>query len=113
MSIKEKTLQQAIKLLDALGCNYKVISSDGAEFGSLEVVKQQARNVRHRVFANTGYIDKVKVMSVGEVLTLNPPDGSTAEEMRSAVCGTAHRLLGSGNYVTSIENNHVEILRTA
>lgn len=113
MSIKDKTLQQAIKLLNALGCSYKIISAEGAEFGTLEVVKQQARTVRSRVFANTGYIQKIKAMSVGEVLTFTPPEGSTAEEMRSAVCGTAHRLLGSGNYVTSVDATTVQILRTA
>ena len=109
MDIKEKTLQKALRTLEVLGVQYKVVCPDGTEYGELEVVRP--KKVRGRVFAETGYLEKLQTLEIGEVLTLAPPEGIPAREMQPAVCGAASRNWGAGTYTTTVNQNAVEILR--
>lgn len=114
MDVKTKALQQALKMLDAVGATYKVVMPSGEQYGALECVVKSGRPtriVRPNIFAKTGYIDRMKNMHSGEVEVFTPPEGADAEQMRSAVCGSAVRIFGAGNFKTSISNNCVEVLR--
>ena len=115
MDIKKDAINKAIRLLDAVKAKYKIITEDGEEFGELEVMVKPKYSLRRRVFAETGYIEKIKPMAVGDVVTLSPPDGSTCEQMRSAVCGTLNRMYGAGACMTTINKvtNQVEVLRVS
>lgn len=115
MDIKTEAINKAIRLLDAAKAQYKIITEDGQEFGELEVMVRVKHSARHRVFAETGYIEKIKPMVIGDVVVLSPPEGSTCEQMRSAVCGTLNRMYGAGACMTTINKvtNQVEILRIA
>ncbi len=119
MNVKQKQVQQAIKALSAAGLRFKVIDEDGTEHGNLPVLVEQPkvqrpkRIVRRNVFARSGYIGTLGKMAVGDVESIAPPSGATADEMRGAVSGTCTRLFGRGNYATSINDGHVEVFRLA
>jgi len=111
MSIKDKTLQNAIKLLDVLGCQYAIIDHNGDKWGGLEIAKPKACKRILNNFKDTGYIEQLRTMQVGDVLTFVAPEGKTAKQYRGAISGTAHNLWGPGSSTTSISGNAVEILR--
>lgn len=113
MDIKTKTIAQAIRLLNATGAQYKIIAPDGQEHGTLEVLRKPLITRRHNHFAKSGFIDRIKACAVAEVLVLDVPDDSTADEFRKAVCSAASRHLGNGNYTTNINGETVELLRIA
>lgn len=116
MDIKKDAINKAIRLLDAVKAQYKIITEDGEKFGVLEVMPPAStRTMRYRVFAQTGYMEKIKTLEVGSVISFSPPDGSTAEQMRSAVCGSLNRLFGAGSCMTTINKvtSQVEILRVS
>ena len=113
MDIKTEAINKALRLLDAAKTKYKVITEDGQEFGELEVAKKPKYKLRRNVFVKTGYMEKIKTMDVGDVVVLTPPEGSTCEQMRSAVCGTLNRVYGAGACMTTInkQKDQIEILR--
>lgn len=113
MNIKTEAINKAIRMLDAAKAQYKIITEDGQEFGELNVAKKAKHSLRHRFYANTGYLEKIKPMVVGDVVLLSPPEGSTCEQMRSAVCGTLNRMHGAGACMTTINKvtNQIEVLR--
>lgn len=113
MSIQEKALSNALKTLNALNVSYKVIGMDGAEYGNLEVVKKKARTRRHGIFSQTGYHLQIDALKVGEAAKFTPPAGTTAKEMQKPVSSRANKTFGSGNFMSSITNGQVEILRLA
>jgi len=47
--IVKRTISQAIKLLDASGCKYKIIDQEGNEYGSLVVAepKKTSKNYKY------------------------------------------------------------------
>lgn len=111
MSIKDKTLQNAIKLLDVLGCQYAIIDHNGDKWGGLETAKPKPVKRKLNNFKDTGYIEQLKTMQVGDVLTFVAPEGKTANQYRGAISGTACNLWGAGSSTTSVNGNAVEILR--
>ena len=116
MDIKTEAIKKAIRMLDAVKAQYKVISEDGQEFGELEVADSKPkRSVRHRFFAQTGYLEKINNMATVDVVSLSPPTDSTCEQMRSAVCGSLNRKYGGGSCITTINKatNQIEVLRIA
>lgn len=114
MDVKTKAITQAARLLTAAGAQFKIIAPDGAEFGDLEVAEPKARATRrHNVYAVTGYIQKIDAMAVGDVVTLEPPTPEDLDGFRSAVCGSAGRAFGNGNYTTATNAGAVEVLRIA
>jgi hypothetical protein len=114
MDIKTEAIKKAIRMLDAVKAQYKIISEDGQEFGKLEVAAAKPkRSLRHRFFAQTGYLEKITNMAVGDVVFLSPPTDATCEQMRSAVCGSLNRKYGGGSCMTTINKsqNQIEVLR--
>lgn len=112
MSIKEKALQNALSVLDALKCGYKVITTDGQEYGELAVVMPKKR---HRskyplgTYANyvRPFIDGLTVGDVS-VIPLGEFDG---KDLQSSVTIHAHHKWGKGSYKTCVTDKAVEILR--
>lgn len=110
--IQMKELQRIIKFLDGAGCQYKIVTDDGQEFGDLQAAKQKTqRQFPYGAFRS--YIDaridlsaevgSVHVVDCGEY----PPD-----RIQSAICSRLSEKWGSGNYTTYRNGNTVEILRT-
>lgn len=109
-----KTIASAVRLLNATGAKYKVISPDGTEYGDLEVkvVKERTRVLKHEL----GYFDRhikplITGIKPGDVVTIPYKDGSTHEEMRSCATAKCHALWGKGSYTSSLGKHGVEILR--
>lgn len=115
MDIKQQAIQRAISTLTALGVDFKVILADGQAFGNLEVAAPApTRTRRANVYKDTGHIEKISALQVGEAVSLYPPEGEDLTRFQSACSGAAGRLFGTQNYMSSKNSGeYVEILRIA
>lgn len=113
MHIQQIALSKALKSLNALNVSYKVIDNDGVEYGDLDVVKKKSRTRRHGIFQATGYQSKVDALSVGESAIFTPPEGTTAKEMQKPISARANKTFGAGNFMSTVVDGQVEIMRLA
>ncbi len=116
MSVKEKALQQALRTLEALGCQYKVITAEGEEHGALQVQRQKparTRTLRHPPGTFKNYLaPHMEPMKVGDVAVI--PSGEFAPtELQGAVTSLACNRWGKGSYMTTVKGSTVELLRIA
>lgn len=109
-----KTIQKAVALLKASGCQFKVITMDGEEFGDLEVVHKKTKQLRDG--RKYGELSKhiaphLKLSArVGDVLEI-PSGRYNAEHIRSALCAILTKRWGSGSYTTAIASDSVQVMR--
>lgn len=115
MSIIDKALNQALTLLNAAKVQYAVVLPDGTIAGELQVkvVKKRGGFVKKNDFvAQYNYIETLRELPVGGTHKWEVRDDQLIP-FQSAVCGTAGRLFGTGNFMTTVdrEARTVEILR--
>jgi len=111
--IVKRTIAQAIKLLDASGCKYKVIDQDGNEYGVLTVSepKKSSRTFKHKPGTmHRFYYPLIKDMKVGDVVVLKNFDFD-ASDLQGAITAWASEHWGKGAYKTCVVGPDVEILR--
>lgn len=113
MNIHDKALGNALKQLKALKLSFKIIGMDGTEYGDLEVVKKKARTRRHGIFLETGYQQTIDALAAGESAVFEPPEGTTAKEMQKPISAHAGKRFGRGNFMSTISNGRIELLRLA
>lgn len=115
-TVVTQTIEKAVRLLEATGCEYKIIATTGEQYGRLEVVtkKHRTRNLSRPYGELTKYFEKfVKYDSaIGDVIEV-PVGTYPAEDIRSGVCAKLSAVWGKGTYVSVIEGDRVQILRTA
>ena len=111
--IVRRTIAQAIKLLDASGCKYKVIDQDGNEYGILNVSEPKKSNKTYKHPPGTMhkfYHPLIKDMKVGDVVCIKNFDFD-ARDLQGAVSAWASEHWGKGAYKTCVVGPDVEILR--
>jgi hypothetical protein len=111
-----KSIESAIRLLNAAGCHYKVISPNGDQYGGLEVVTRKKKQINPN--RNYGELRKYYDMfmkydaSVGDVIEI-PSGKYPPEDIRGGICAKLTTIWGKGTYVSAIVEDKVQILRTA
>lgn len=111
--IVKRTIAQAIKLLDASGCKYKVIDQDGNEYGVLTVSapKKTSKTFKHPPGTmHRLYYPLIKDMQPGDVVAIKNFDFEP-RALQGAVSAWASEHWGKGAYKTCIVGPDVEILR--
>lgn len=117
--VVQKTIQTAIRQLEAAGCEFRVNAPNGESFGTLKVEeprKRKAVNPNRTYGELRGYYDKYMNynISVGSVVQIPSTDKYSAEEIRGGICAKLTDRWGKGTYTTAItKNGVVEILRIA
>src|SRR5690242_13202934 len=96
-TIIEKAIEKAVRNLAAAGCRYYIVRPDGTALGD-ESLLQPAKPERHHKriykFAQTGYVERLEKMQVGEVECFNPPDGAPPEALQKVLSAKAGALFG-------------------
>lgn len=111
MSMNEVALRRALVLLNTLGCQYAVVTPDGEQYGEL-VVKPPAKRRRTGIdYAATGYIEKLRAMTPGEIARIPIPPSIAPGRYQSVICSSAMRFFGKGNYITHQVDGFIEVLR--
>ena len=114
--IVTKTIMQAEKMLRATGCDYKILTPSGDEFGNLEVMPKRKRTIN----PNREYGELVKHYdqyidydaAEGDVFEI-PKGPFTTEEIRRGVCSKLSKSWGNGTYTTVVVEDVVQVLRIA
>lgn len=117
--LKNRVLVDALKRIDSLGVQYKIIAPDGKEYGTLVAVVPTPEKVRKRAphkYAHNALRDYV----LGYITSMAPGDevfipvgDFDVKSVQSSVSSRAGQLWGFGNYVTSrdLTRNGITLLR--
>jgi hypothetical protein len=105
--LKQRVLLDALKRIDNLGVQYKIIAPDGAEYGTLVVAAPVLEKVRKRAphkYPHNALRDYV----LGYMTPMVPGDevfvpvgDFDLKSVQSSVSSRAGQMWGAGNYVTS------------
>lgn len=114
-AVKKDALTRAMKMLDAVGCEYAIVDPDGERHGSLQVVEPKTQRSASRFPRGelTGYITMHLVGLVPGGVASIPFDKFTVDEIRGSVTPYCTRWFGRGNYTTTRNGNSIEVLRVA
>lgn len=112
--IKVNAIEAAVRTLTNLGCQLKVITPDGVEFGELAVAQAKTKSVTNH-FVQTGYREAVGGLKIGDIATILWDDFTSIENLRAAMNSYGIRAFGKGSCTTDIDrvNGSVTILRVA
>lgn len=117
--LKQRVLIDALKRIDNLGVQYKIIAPDGAEYGTLVAVQPTPEKERKRQppkYERNALRNHV----LGFIGTMNPGDevfvpvgDFDVKAVQSSLSSRAGTLWGEGNYLTSRDSKRsgVTILR--
>lgn len=112
-NIKTLAIERIVKQLENLGCQFKVITEDGDEFGALQVAdKPKSTRIFNRYVNETNYQELLKNIGVGEAVFV--PAGTAPLSGVQSVCASFMvQQFGKGTYMTvqHAERNGVEVLR--
>lgn len=112
LDIQEKVLADALRKLDSLGCRYAVQTPDDRTLGDLEVkIRKRAGRLKINHFKQTGYVETVSAMGIGDVQVFTTPEGVPVSGFQKAIAGTGCRSFGKGNFTTCMVGNDVQALR--
>lgn len=115
--IQLKELMRMIKFIEGTGCQYKIITPDGQEFGGLNTKPQPKRAPLERPYGELISFYKPQI-------NLDAPVGSVQEvsfgeyvptKIQSGICSYLSREWGKDTYTTFInpKTSLIEILRVS
>jgi len=115
--IQMRELQRAVKFIEALGCEFKVITPEGEEFGTLEVknLKNKTRAPLRYAYGEIAKFYKPQLnlqAEIGDVQEI-AVGKFTSEDIRGGICSLLTKEWGKDSYTTSISEHSVEVLRIA
>jgi hypothetical protein len=116
--IQKRELIRSVKLIQSLGCSFRILSPDGDSFGDLQIVEPKVKNTRgpskYAYGALTEHVRKHINLDIpiGEVQEL-PCGDFELELLRASACVIFTRTWGKENYVTAGRGDHIEVLRKA
>lgn len=104
MDIKEKAVQQAIKILEATGARYHIITADNQEFGGpVKVLPLR----RASILPN--FRDKLDALKVGDSCLVECSKGDR-DNYQASIANYCRVLHGAGNYMTTRVSGGIEVL---
>lgn len=112
-NIKTVAIERIAKQLENLGCQYKIITEDGDEFGALHVMdKPKQTRIHNRYVTETRYKELLMNIGAGEAVFV--PAGTAPLDGVQSVCASFMvQHFGKGTYMTvqHAARNGVEVLR--
>lgn len=129
MDIKELALNRAIGMLKGAGVGFVIVTEDGKVTTSANTAyvvrhtnviyrsddapdaKRASPSKPRRDWKHIGYVEQLSKLQAGEVWIYSAKDAAEATAIQKSVTSTAHRLWGSGNYMTSTSCEKLEVLR--
>lgn len=111
-NIKALAIERLIKQLENMGCQFKVITEDGSEFGTLEVQPPKRSSPRLDLRGSTNYPELLGDIKAGDSVFV-PAGTAPLNRVQSVCCGFMSATFGSGSYMTvqHPDRNGVEVLR--
>lgn len=117
LGVQQIALDRALNTLKGLGAQYKIILSDGTEYGDLQVKPADKPRLRAKGLLPRGtlttyflsYIKDIQPGGAGEV----PFNGFLPDNLRGSMAAWCNKHWGAGASITSIDrdNKVIEIVR--
>lgn len=117
MPIQQAELNRALRLLQAFGCKYCVITPGGATFGDLKVSDEPVKRRKALEYPYGTVSNFLREAfnfkrAVGDVFVLDPKEYGI-QRVQSTLGSMLIREWGHGTYVTQTNNGMIAVLRTA
>jgi hypothetical protein len=115
LDIQKIAIENLVAMLDKAGAQYKIILSDGTEFGALEVqtkkVIKRSPSLLPRGTLVNHYLPYIESLEVGDVACIPLPKSMDAESMRSSLSSWIHNKWGasSGTTMVTKRNKQIEV----
>ena len=115
--IQKRELIRSIKLIQSLGCTYRILSPDGESFGDLQVIEPKTRRRSPSKYPHGSLTKQVKDhvdlnAEIGVVQKI-PCGDFDLEMLRSVACSVLTVVWGKDNYVTMARGDYFDVMRTA
>jgi hypothetical protein len=113
IDIKKDTIVKYARHLTNLGCQFKIIESDGTEHGELIVTTEKSRAPRVEILKHVDYKTPLLAMKPGDVISVKATHDMPLESLRSSIAGFATHAFGAGAVTTTLDRpiNAVIVLR--
>lgn len=112
-NIKTLAVERIVRQLETLGCQFKIITADGDEFGALQVVdKAKTTRVYNRYVNETNYKELLSTLAAGDSVFV-PANTAPLDGVQSVCASFMVQTYGKGTYMTvqHADRNGVEVLR--
>lgn len=113
--IQKKALDNALRLLTGLGCQYVVIDADGVKHGEIAESRKKRRPNKYPMGTFSSYLRPyITPLNVGG--SVDVPFGQfDGFELQSSIASLAHKLWGSNAHMSSVNRAKqiVEVIRIA
>jgi hypothetical protein len=113
--IEQKTLQNALRLLDSLGCAYAVIDPDGQMHGTLKLAEPEKKKKAPARYPHGSVSNHVRqyLSKMTDNILVVPVAEFDIDVIQSTVCSILGKEWGEGSYHTSRtkDNSSVEIIK--
>lgn len=114
LAITAKTIEQAIKLLKATGCQYKIIDVAGNEYGDLQAGTKKVNKRRPNAYAygalTAHFKPHLRDLDVGNVAVI-PLDKFKYPRLLSCLTAWCTTNWGKGNTRTCRSGDTIQVLR--
>ena len=115
--IQKRELIRSIKLIQSLGCTYRILSPDGESFGDLQVIEPKTRRRSPSKYPHGSLTKQVKDhvdlnAEIGVVQKI-PCGDFDLEMLRSVACSILTAAWGRDSYVTMARGDYFDVMRTA
>lgn len=115
--IQLREIARCVKLLEGMGCQFKIITPEGEEYGTLEVAptKTKSRGPLKYKYGELATFYRKQLnydLPVGEVQVIDCGEYDPAT-LRGSLCSELGKNWGKDNYTTALVGKTVEVLRTA
>ena len=115
--IQKRELIRSIKLIQSLGCSFRILSPDGESFGDLQIVEPKTRRRSPSKYPHGSLTKQVKDhldlnAEIGVVQKI-PPGDFDLEMLRSVACSILTAAWGRDSYVTMARGDYFDVMRTA
>ena len=112
--IEQKTLTQAMRMLDAIGCVYAIKDSSNQIHGTLEIAQDKKRKLAYPMGTLTHHIKMYIPEDLGVGKVAHVPCADFGNDVMTRTCSAYMvKKYGSGSYKTVFDkaNNLIEIIR--
>lgn len=112
--VQKKAVDNAIRALRAVGCQFAVVTPDGEKLGELQLaLPKLSKRRRVHNFRQLGYIPKIKNMAPGDVaeFDVSGMEKKVRDSFRASIAACARQHFGAASHTSTIVGNTIQLIR--
>ena len=114
--VVEKSIQRALTVLRACKCDFIVLDEEGTQYseGNMKLAepeKEPKTDRKPKGFYADIYRPLMEGMNIGDVASVDTPDGVDPIGLRACMSSYANKMWGANSSTTVVAGGKVELLR--